>query len=165
MLDVRLAMALLILPALAGCIGGFDDPDARVTEGPLVLEASADRRVISPGETVTVRAQLSNQGLAIPEIPRGWPDVIELELVGPDGNPVQRGSERGDAAVVTYERLFPGEREEQRFSWNGTVYDDGYEPAPVGTYAVEVTGNAGRGDDRVRLEPIEVTFEVHPTSS
>lgn len=167
MLDVRLAIALLVAPVLTGCIGGFDDPDARTSEGPLVLEAGADRRTLVPGETVTVRASLSNQGLSAPEVRDGCQNALELELVGPEGAAVRTGPERGTCAAYATTRLWPGQSVTEPLRWNGTTYDreEGYQPAPVGEYTVRVTAETASDGDRRSLGPIEVTFEVHPTES
>lgn len=169
MVDVRLAMALLAASALTGCIGGLDDPDARASEGPLVLEASADRRTLVPGERVTVRASLSNQGLSAPEVRDGCQNALELELVGPEGVAVRTGPEVGSCAAYSTTRLWPGQSVTEPLRWNGTTYDrdEGYQPAPVGEYTVRIEGETeSRGGGHSRsLGPIEVSFEVHPTES
>lgn len=150
-------MALLLAaPAWAGCLEsgpapGTDDGsgEAEARADGLVLRMRRDRAAITPGETVHVNASVTNEGSSAVGYREGCRHEWSVEVLDPDGDPVNWSRPMAMCQGFDPSELAPGESlpfphrsGAQPFAWNGTLWDDEddrWYDAPPGTYAVAIT--------------------------
>lgn len=175
-----LAGFLLASLALAGCIGSGPGAGPSGGEGPadgearadgLVLRLDRDRGTIAPGETVHVNASVANEGESDVAYREGCRHEWSVDVLDPDGEPVNWSRPMATCEGFSWERLeageslpFPHYSGAEPFPWNGTVWDadrDRWREVEPGTYAVEIAFEYNPdGEDSGDLERLAAQVDV-----